>query len=228
MYVGSRTRNVRIDYGYRTVSDETILEYAAQALERPSDSYWRDSELWETHTLLFHSAPDSDDLIALSNHRSILEDLGGAYAKSPGAVERASVGHWTYSHFDCIKVRVTYANGEIHPAFADAVQILKALEDYPLYSEEDHSDLEMEIWDKAINDAATYALESEDDAAEIRDDVIRYLWSEEAELYGYHECGYVPDETVERAIDYARAILANAHAVGLTRPNNSGDIIPGL
>lgn len=172
MYVGSRTRNVRIDYGYRTVSDETILEYAAQALERPSESAWRDDELWDTHTLLFHSAPDSDDTVAQSNFRSILEDLGDAYKRSPGAVERARIGHWTYSHFDCIKVRVTYANGEIHPAFADAVQILKALEDYPLYSEDDHSDLEMEIWEKAINDAVTYALESEDDAAEIREDVL--------------------------------------------------------
>lgn len=225
MFVGTRTRNSQLGY-VADIDDSQILEFAEEALKRPSDSYWRDGDLWETHTLMFHSAPDSDDTVAQSNFRSILQDLGDAYKRSDGAVESASVGHWTYSSFDCIKVRVTYANGEIHPAFADAVQIAIALRDnYPLYSEDDHSELESEVWDRAISEAVTYALESEDDGEEIKSDVTEYLYSEEAQVYGYQECGYVPDEAVENAISHARNIRDRAIAVGLTRPNNSGDPI---
>lgn len=219
IFVGSRTRKTRLGFA---PDDETILDYARQALERPSESYWNDDTLWITHTLLFAYAPGSDDLVGESNYQCILEDLSTAYAKSPDAITAGGFGHWTYSHYDAVRVRVTYANGEIHPAFADAVAIALALQDYPLYSEDDYSEREWKAWESAIEEAARYALEDESDGDEIRSDVLEYLHSDRAELVGYHDVGYVPDETVTDAIAYAREIRSRAENVGLIRPNDSG------
>lgn len=184
--------------------DETILKYAKQALERPRDAAFWDDDLYNTHTLMFHSAPASDDLVSQSNYHSILRDLSHAYRRSPGAIDSGSIGHWTYSSFDCIKVRVTYADGTIHPAFVDALAIALGLQDYPLYDESDYSEREWSEWERAISEETEYALSDLEDADAIREGVLEYLHSDEAELMGYREVGSIPQETMDAAIAHAR------------------------
>lgn len=228
MFVGSRTLATRLD---SAPDAETILDYARKALERPRDAAFWDDSLYVTHTLGFYWAPDSDDTVAQSNYRTVLEDLSEAYKRCPDAVETASVGHWTYSSFNCIRIRVLYANGEVHPAFADAVAIWEALEAYPLYSDDDHSELESELWDEAITKEIDYALSEDTDAlfeylalgsedAELfRSDVAEYLYENVAYQ---HEVGYIPEEDMSAAIERATALI------GSVRPDNSFVPLPGL
>lgn len=208
MFIGNRTRDTKLDpYAGDSLSDDYILDMARQALTRPSDSYWHDDRIWNTHTFMFASAPDSDDLVSKSNYRRILEDMLTAYPRN-GMIEASGFGHWTYSHFDAVLVRVTYANGEVTPAFADALAIAYALEhSYPVYVDDDYSELESAEWDRAIEDAIDW-VSKQDDAGEwdqtFKESVLDYLYSENAELIGYHDVGYIPEETFERAVAYAR------------------------
>ena len=219
--VGSRTHDSKLCV--EQMDNDELIDMAREALNKPHDAAFWDDDLYVTHTLMFYSAPDSDDLVSASNFHSILRDLKAAY---PRAVEQASIGHWTYSHFDCVKVRVLYSDGTIHPAFADAAAIALSLRDYPLYDESDYSDREMEVWNTAILDAVSYAADDDDDD-EIREAAQKYLWQSE-QLVGYQEVGYVPDEMVTEALEHAREDRARAQAVGLTHPNNSGDTLPTL
>jgi hypothetical protein len=227
IHIGPRTFGTKLDHGYAGAPEEaTLLRMAEEALQRPSDSGWRDSDLWETHSLMFYSAPDADDNVSKSNHRCILKDLGTAYRRSPGAIESASVGHWTYSSFDCIKVRVTYSNGEIHPAFTDAVQIALALEGYPLYSEDDHSELETEDWERAILEAVAYGTEDPETFGdipplywdEVREDLQDWLWSGDSQVAYYQETGYIPDDRFALGLELTLRRWAEARATGLVRP----------
>lgn len=222
MFIGSRTLANRLQYDVTLPDEATILRFAGQALERPSDSGWHDDDLWETHTLMFHSAPDSDDLIAQSNTATILRDLGEAYARFPGAVESAGFGHWTYSHFDTIKVRVLYSNGEIHPAFADAVAIALALEDYPLWDEEDHSERETEEWNRAILEAIDYASRDADEPwSDIkRERVQDLLWET---CPGYYDLSWIPEEEMMKAEATADSEIAATVSAGLPERLAGGD-----
>lgn len=223
VHIGTRTRSVKLSSDWETPDDETLIKLALEALERPSDSIWFDPELWDTHTTLFHHAPDSDDTIAESNHRSILRDLSSAYARFPGAISEDSFGHWTYSRFNTIKIRVLYSNGEIHPAFTDAITIAIALRDnYPLYDDSDYSELESEYWDKAIMEEAPHSISraleereielSESDLLLFNNDVIEYLYKNVA--YQNSEF-YISDEDMDSAI--SRAILL----IGTVRPDET-------
>lgn len=221
MFIGTRTRATKLgtDSWRGTPDDATILQFAEEALERPSDSVWYDDRLWNTHTFMFASAPDSNDLVSQSNYRTLLRDLHAAY---PRQITASGFGHWTYSHYDALLVQVVYSNGEITPGFAEAVEIALYLRDeYPLWDDNDHSELEMWIWTTAITDAVEWELSGENDKDTILDDVTNWLWESE-ELVGYHEVGYVPDELVTKAIETIRAEFAAAQSVGMVTPNNSG------
>jgi hypothetical protein len=174
-----------------------VPEMAAQALERPSDSGWRDDRMWVTHTLMFAHAPASDDILGESNLRRILEDL---QAEFPGEdrVSAGGFGHWTYSHFDAVLIRVLDKRGRITPEFAVAAVIARTLRDeYPVYDEDNYSELEMEYWDKAFDsefDWLSRGVEvSEDDKSAIAEWV--------AENYsGHSDPGWVnPDWITEAA-----------------------------
>lgn len=141
--------------GSMSVDYDTVVSRAEEALEHPADSAWSDEELWVTHTLMF-STPDitltDDDLPGWSNYRSILKALKDAY---PDDVEDASFGHWTFSKFCAVKVRVIDADGFITPAFAEAVEIAYDLEHNNfLFDEQDFMELETEISDAYLKQFA--------------------------------------------------------------------------
>jgi len=131
-----------------------VIDTAYEALEHPADSAWSDDELWSTHTMMF-ATPDislTDDYLSdWSNYRSILRDLGRAY---PDDVEDASFGHWTYSRFCAVKIRVIDAKGYVTPAFIEALEIARDLEHNHLYDEQDCIELEYQIAEEHV---ATFA-----------------------------------------------------------------------
>lgn len=137
-----------------TVRDVSkLLETAEEALERPGDSAWFDEELWNTHTLVL-ATPDislTDDYLAdWSNYRSILRDLQDEF---PDDVEDAEFGHWTYSKFKAVKIRVVDA-GWVTDAFVKLFEILEDLKDTVLYDEDDFYELEEETRNAHLADLA--------------------------------------------------------------------------
>ena len=189
--------------GAMSVDYDTILERAEEALEHPADSAWRDDELWNTHTMMF-ATPDielTDDYLEdWSNYRSILKALSDAY---PGDVEDATFGHWTYSRFMAVKIRVVDADGYITPAFCEAVEIAYDLEhNNYLYDEDDY----MELRDEA--EARAVAVFAEDNDVQLD-----YLWEAMNELdarYDLHEGWY--DVDTDALIAKAREISSTWEA----------------
>jgi hypothetical protein len=121
-----------------TLSDDKIIELAKEGLTVPSDSWWHDEELFKTHTMMF-AVPDikltDEYLMDWSNYIKILESLAEHY---PNDVSAETFGHWTYSTFACIKVRVLDDDGYITAAFVEAVEIAEHLASvYPAW-DEDH------------------------------------------------------------------------------------------
>lgn len=241
LHIGPRSLSTKLNDSSFLAHDEAILKLAKGMLERPSNSSWHDDELWNTHTFMFAYAPDADDLIGQSNYECILEDLSTAYARHRGAIESGTFGHWTYSHYAAIKVKVCYANGEIHPAFADAATIAISLRDeYPLYSEDHHSELEVKEWERAIGEETDWTCRDseleeipgllgddeilDDTKAELfRADVLEYLSDpERSELIGYHDVGFIPEETMRSALAYATSMIDAA------RPCDGDTPIAGL
>lgn len=221
------------------IDRDAILAAATEALTRPSDSGWWDEEMYTTHTLMF-STPDpsltDEYTVGTSNLRSITADMLAAY---PHAVSEASFGHWTYSRFLALKVRVIDSHGRIHPAFVDAMAIAWSLErEYPVYSDDDHSELEWEIWTRTVESALDDIRRGYGDAPEAPEGVDRdseewgALWTEyvnESDRgYGYHECTYLDPECATLAASHADTLTLAALAAGLTGVNTSGEPLPGL
>ena len=133
-----------------------VLDRAYESVEHPADSAWSDDDLWNTHTLMF-ATPDielTDDYLSdWSNYRTILQALKDAY---PDDVEDASFGHWTYSRFCAVKVRVIDAEGYVTPAFVEALEIAKDLEhNNHLYDESDYMELLTEAEERVVETFAT-------------------------------------------------------------------------
>lgn len=139
--------------GYVIDDVEKLIEFADDSLQKPNDSIWRDSDLWNTHTMLF-STPDislTDEYSAdWSNYRVALRLLSEHY---PDDVSEATFGHWTYSTFYAIKIRV-HRDGVITPAFAEAYGLEQQLEDYAVLDESDWCELEQEISDQYVTEWA--------------------------------------------------------------------------
>lgn len=188
------------------VSEDDIVELAESALERPSDAAFWDRDLYSTHTLGMYWAPGSDDMVAESNYHVALEELQSAF---PGEsrIAPASVGHWTYSSYNCIKVRVLNKRGRITPEFVAFALMAIFLRDYPLLSDEDYSNREYDAWQNAVTDAInefeSNAANEFDNAREFtdteRESVIEYL----SENYGpgYSDPGWINPEWITEAVN---------------------------
>ena len=138
------------------VTADEVAEAASEFLVAPGDSFWHDSELWRTHTLMF-GTPDitqtEDYLFDYSNYQVALDTLSEKY---PGDVEDAGFGHWTYSKFVCVKVRVLDEDGRVTAAFAHAYDMVKRAEEYPILDEQHYMELESRIQDDNVKWWAEY------------------------------------------------------------------------
>lgn len=147
------------------LNDDEIVREARKILEQPSDSAWFDSELWETHVTAFaYTELSGTDVMGESNHYAALERLENVARAYRGddvemaeRVERSSFGHWTYSRFECLKVRVldlVYEGGyddnegwtedqyEVTPEFVELLAMREELREYPLLDEDDYMERE--------------------------------------------------------------------------------------
>ena len=134
------------------LSDEDLVQAATDALKRPSESAWYDSDLFVTHTLMFSTPAWSltdDYMVDQANYRAVLRDISEKYEND---VEAATFGHWTYSRFEAIKVRVVDESGDITKAFAEMVSIVKHIaEQDPIYDEGLYYELESEVFDRNMD-----------------------------------------------------------------------------
>lgn len=233
LYFGARSAATRLSSDWEWPEVEDIVSAARDALTRPGDSAWWDDELFVTHTMMF-STPDpnltDDYTIGTSNYRSILRDMAPAYARFPGAISDASFGHWTYSRFVCVKVRVCYSDGQIHPAFVDAFTIATQLEcDYPIHDESDHSELEFEINESAmdqfiadVRSECGYEFDAMTEhgkrvrawrQTEVWESIAReHYWEN---FGGMHEAGYIDAEEFAVSDSYAIGRMRPIHKLGL-------------
>lgn len=182
---------------YIDVDIDDMREFIAEALEQPGDAYFRDEELYVTHTLAFHTPAwhlTDDYIIDQANYRDALDIL------EPLGAEAATVGHWTYSTFECIKVPVLNSKGNVTSAAVELWNLVQNLRDYPLINDETHSELEMEV----NNEAMKQAIEWEEHQREIefsdwqKQKIEEIYWED---YYGYHEAGYIEDEKFQGVVD---------------------------
>ena len=186
-----------IENNWIEVDDSALEEFVRESLERPSDAGFWDEELYVTHTLTMHTPAwhlTDDYIIDQANYRVALEEL------SEVGAEAATVGHWTYSQFECIKVPMLTEDGAITAAAVALWDLVTGLQDYPVLDEQLWSELEWEVNERAMTDALEWEEHQRD--IEISDD----QKSKITELYwkrwgGYHEAGYIGDDEFQPIVD---------------------------
>jgi hypothetical protein len=211
----SKGAKVYLGNAFVNVSQDDIIEMAELALTRPSDAAFWDSDLYSTHTLGMYWAPDSDDLIAESNYNVALNELQSAF---PGEsrIAPASVGHWTYSSFNCIKVRVIDKRNRITPEFVAFALMAISLRDYPLLNDEDYSNREYELWQNSVTEAISdyeHNIANEfDNAREFTDSEREYVIEFLSENYGpgYSESAWIDPEWITEAMNSNGIVLTDS------------------
>lgn len=186
-----------IEDNWIEVDDDTLTTFVQEALERPGDAHFWDEELYVTHTLAFHTPAwnlTDDYIMDQANYRDALDLL------EPYGAESATVSHWTYSQYECIKVPMLTEAGEITAAAVALWEIVTGLQDYPLISDDTYSELEVEVNDRAMSDAIDW--EEREREVEFSDDqkqlIAEIYWED---YYGYHEPGYIEDERFQKVVD---------------------------
>lgn len=186
-----------LEDGFLSVDKEDVVKVVEEGLEQPSDAYFRDEELYVTHTLAFHTPAwglTDDYIVDQVNYRSALSEL-----EEYGA-EAATVGHWTYSTFECIKVPLLTKKGKITAAAVMLADIELRLHDHPVLDEDLWIELENEVNDRAMDNA----IEWEEQRREIeftdeqKSQISGLYWERWG---GYHETGYISDDEFQEVVD---------------------------
>jgi hypothetical protein len=174
---------------------DTLEEYAASGLERPSDAAFWDDRLYTTHAPVIGWAERGDDILEESNYLSALSLIEGAAGDDKDEhVIDATVGHWLVGSLRQLFVQVRDADGEFTAAFREAVELSEGLKDYPVVDESDYSEREWKAWEENASEAIDqaqrdYPDDTDEESQEIRD---RVQSSEElGETYGYESNGGV-------------------------------------
>ena len=186
-----------IENNWIEVDDSELEEFVREALERPSDAGFWDEELYVTHTLAMHTPAwhlTDDYIVEQANYRAALELL------EPYGAEAATVGHWTYSQFECIKVPMLTEDGAITAAAVALWDLATGLQDYPVLDEQLWSELEWEVNERAMTDALEW--EERQREIEISDDekskITELYWEQWS---GYHEAGYIDESEFQPIVD---------------------------
>ena len=186
-----------IENNWIEVDNYALEEFVRESLERPSDAGFWDEELYVTHTLAMHTPAwhlTDDYIVEQANYRAALELL------EPYGAEAATVGHWTYSQFECIKVPMLTEDGAITAAAVALWDLVTGLQDYPVLDEQLWSELEWEVNDRAMTDALEWEERQRD--IEISDDeklkITELYWEQWS---GYHEAGYIGDDEFQPIVD---------------------------
>ena len=193
-----------IENNWIEVDDSELEAFVRESLKRPSDAGFWDEELYVTHTLAMHTPAwhlTDDYIIDQANYRVALEEL------SEVGAEAATVGHWTYSQVECIKVPMLTEDGAITAAAVALWNIYMRLRDSPVLDEQLWGELEWEVSERAMTDALEW--EEHQREIEISDDEKSKI----TELYwerwgGYHEAAYIDESKLQPIVD---AVLAGEY-----------------
>lgn len=129
---------------YQELAEKAVAECTSEARARASFAYYGELDLGSTWAGMFGQHRDSD-VLARSNFRVILADLRERF---PGDVSDERSSHWAVGWSDTIYVRMLDEEGKVTPAGIAALAWKEKLEDYPVASDDDYSELEMEQWDE--------------------------------------------------------------------------------
>lgn len=186
-----------IEDNWIEVDDDILTSFVREALERPSEAGFWDDELYVTHTLAFHTPAwhlTDDYIIDQANYRDALDLL------EPYGAEAATIGHWTYSTFECIKVPMLTEAGEITAAAVALWELVTRLQDYPLINDETYSELETEVNIEAMKQAIEWEeRQREVEFSDYQKQKIEEIYWED--FYGYYEAGYIEDEKFQGVVD---------------------------
>lgn len=138
---------------------DELEKFISDLLSKPGDAAFWDDELFVTHGLVFHT-PDweltDDYVLDQANYRAALEIL------KPYGAEAATVGHWTYSAYQCIKVPILSKSGGVTRAALELWELIQGMDDYPVIDEGIWSELELEVWERQYTDERDYILRDVD------------------------------------------------------------------
>lgn len=188
-------------------------------LDGPSNGHMN---MPEGFGVVYSYPPQAGDLVDESNYYATLAAVKEAAGEKfvDRDIKESSVGHWTYSYFDVLLVRV-YEPGtepwlegkdprievEYTDAFLAAVDCADRRHQYPLLDETDYNEREYAAWEKEVDEAIAQEQrrgdygDDEDDVQAIRD-VMSDLLDEEgesaADAFGGPD-GYSPDN-----VDYEK------------------------
>lgn len=144
---------------------DDLLKAAREALTRPSDfGYFGDLPLFESWGLTFGQNRDSD-VLERSNYRRLLSDAQEVATSEDGDnaedvseyIQSTHMSHWLCGWIDQVAVRVLIDPdkgievGNITNTFKFVAQAcLRLRDEYPVYDESDHSELESEECEAAF------------------------------------------------------------------------------
>ena len=117
-----------------------------------------DHNWYYRHAIVYGYAPDAGIPSQESEFKSILTHL---QETDPDNVIESSMGHWTYSSFDLILVRLFDDSGAPTEAALAADEVLRGLEDYPVFNEEAVSEAEYEAAYEYFRDSGCLGISEE-------------------------------------------------------------------
>ena len=191
------------------LSNDELLAAAKEALTRPRDfGYHGNLPLFESWGLSFSQTRDSDT-VDRSNYRRIFEDLKVVAAEESRNgdedeyVQDFRSSHWMNGWMEQIAIRVLRDEdgpvevGNLTATFVKATEIAYALQDYPIYDEEDLSSLESDEDDERFDQAwGDMVGRWDDEEGPVPTEDEKWAVNE-----AMHECetpqGYDPDELSE-------------------------------
>ena len=154
---------------------ESLAQEAAGNWQEFNSFSWHDEpeEGGENWTIVHTESRDSD-LVAKSNAKAIQAEMDKPEFKDD--VLPQHFNHWAVGWVDGYAIRVYDDKGEITPAFERWCQLVKALEDYPLLDDQDHSQMEYDETIENISDEGGRLVKSEapEDWAK---QVFSWLWA---------------------------------------------------
>jgi hypothetical protein len=140
--------------------NKTIEEIAVEMMKEqkriPYFGRHANFEVGESHVWILSRSRDSG-IVEISNYENILKHLVTLY---PDDVFNERCGHWAVGWVEYICVKVFDDKATITDAFKKSIDILKGLEDYPVYDDEDVSMREMEAINEYIRDYLSCRLNS--------------------------------------------------------------------
>lgn len=177
-------------FTYLDTPEEEVLKRAEEVLTRPDNANGFDPDIWDTHAIMFDTpniTMTRDYVWEYARYLEALADLSVAY---PDDVADESFAGWGYRENVGIKIRVIDDEGNLTPAFIEAVEI-ENTEDYGY-------DRMVELDDRFMSED----LDALAKDLEVDRDVLKEVVVDDLQLQWDNAGGfYMPDDTEAKVIE---------------------------